>query len=117
MQRELLLLREMRDAATAIRELVDGRSSEQVGADGIRRSALWHFTVLGEAASQVRLKDEGCEPRSRGVLPPGCATASSTATGTSTWNWSRPVDDLPDMITNSSAIASLQEPEGTDPAL
>lgn len=28
------------------------------------------------------------------------------------------VDDLPDMITQlESAIASLQEPEGTDPAL
>ncbi|MDN5790279.1 MAG: hypothetical protein L0H25_05345 [Micrococcales bacterium] len=54
MRRELLLLREMRDAATAIRDLVGDRSIEQVAADTIRRSALlWHFTVLGEAASQV----------------------------------------------------------------
>jgi uncharacterized protein with HEPN domain len=54
MRRELLLLREMRDAATAIRDLVADRSAEQVEADTLRRSALlWHFTVLGEAASQV----------------------------------------------------------------
>lgn len=54
MRRELLLLREMRDAAVAIRELVGDRSAEQVDADSLRRSALlWHFTVLGEAASQV----------------------------------------------------------------
>ena len=54
MRRELLLVREMRDAAVAIRELVGDRSAEQVDADNLRRSALlWHFTVLGEAASQV----------------------------------------------------------------
>ena len=54
MQRELLLLREMRDAATAVRELVGDRDVEQIDADVMRRSALlWHFTVLGEAASQV----------------------------------------------------------------
>lgn len=54
MRRELLLLREMRDAAVAIRALVGDRSAGQVEADSMRRSALlWHFTVLGEAASQV----------------------------------------------------------------
>lgn len=54
MRRELLLLREMRDAAVAIRELVGDRSAGQIEADPIRRSALlWHFTVLGEAANQV----------------------------------------------------------------
>lgn len=37
MRRELLLLREMRDAALAIRELVAGRSTEQVEADDMRR--------------------------------------------------------------------------------
>ncbi|MCB1302162.1 MAG: DUF86 domain-containing protein [Tetrasphaera sp.] len=63
MRRELLLLREMRDAALAIRELVGGRSVEQVEADGIRRSALlWHFTVLGEAASQVPPATKSAEP-------------------------------------------------------
>jgi hypothetical protein len=33
MQRELLLLREMRDAAVSIRDLISGRSAEQVEAD------------------------------------------------------------------------------------
>ena len=40
MQRELLLLREMRDAAVAIREVGADRSSEQLEADTLRRSAL-----------------------------------------------------------------------------
>lgn len=63
MWRELLLLREMRDAALAIRELVAGRSVEQVEADGMRRAALlWHFTVLGEAANQVPPETKGAEP-------------------------------------------------------
>jgi uncharacterized protein with HEPN domain len=60
MRRELLLLREMRDAAEQIRALIGERNAEQVDADALRRSALlWHFTVLGEAASQVpeRIKD------------------------------------------------------------
>lgn len=63
MRRELPLLREMRDAALAIRELVAGRSVEQVEADGMRRAALlWHFTVLGEAAHQVPPETKGAEP-------------------------------------------------------
>ena len=54
MRRDLLLLREMRDAAVAIRGLVGDRTAEEVEADNLRRSAiLWHFTVLGEAAGQV----------------------------------------------------------------
>lgn len=54
MQRELLLLREMRDAASAIRSLVGERTAEKVEGDAMRRAAvLWHFAVLGEAASQV----------------------------------------------------------------
>ncbi|MDN5856130.1 MAG: hypothetical protein L0K86_25460 [Actinomycetia bacterium] len=45
----------MRDAAVQIHDLVGDRSAERVEADAILRSALlWHFTVLGEAASQVR---------------------------------------------------------------
>lgn len=57
--------------------------------------------------------------RSRGVLPPGCATASSSYWDIDVETLVAPaVDDLPDMITQlESAIASLQEPEGTDPAL
>lgn len=54
MQRELLLLREMRDSATAIRDLVEGRTADEIGADSMRRAAVfWHSTVLGEAANQV----------------------------------------------------------------
>ena len=63
MRRELLLLREMRDAATAILDLVADRSAEQVEADTLRRSALlWHFTVLGEAASQVPAETKDSDP-------------------------------------------------------
>lgn len=63
MRRELLLLRQMRDAAVAIRELVGDRDAEQVDLDTMRRSALlWHFTVLGEAASQVPLETKGAYP-------------------------------------------------------
>ena len=69
MRRELLLLREMRDAAVAIRDLVGGRSAEEsaeeVDADALRRSALlWHFMVVGEAASQIP-SDEGRPPSDR----------------------------------------------------
>lgn len=64
MRRELLLLREMRDAAVAIRDLVGGRSAEEVEADTLRRSALlWHFTVLGEAASQVPVETKDANPQ------------------------------------------------------
>jgi len=63
MRRELLLLREMRDAATAIIDLVADRSAEQIEADTLRRSALlWHFTVLGEAASQVPSETKDSDP-------------------------------------------------------
>ena len=45
MRRELLPLREMRDVAVTIHELVGDRSLQQVEAEDLRRSALlWHFT-------------------------------------------------------------------------
>jgi uncharacterized protein with HEPN domain len=54
MQRDLLLLREMIDAAEQAQSLVAGRSVSDIDADRLRRDALlWNFTVLGEAASQV----------------------------------------------------------------
>ncbi len=54
----------MRDAALAIRELVADRSAEEVEGDGMRRSAvLWHFTVLGEAASQVPSETKSAGPQ------------------------------------------------------
>ena len=64
MQRELLLLREMREAAVAIRDLVGDRTAEQVDAETLRRSALlWHFTVLGEAASQMPAGTKAAHPQ------------------------------------------------------
>ena len=54
MRRELLLLREMIDAADRIRELIAGTDIEQLRDDSMRREAvLWNYTILGEAASQV----------------------------------------------------------------
>jgi uncharacterized protein with HEPN domain len=92
MQRELLLLREMRDAALAIRALVGDRTAEEVDAEPLRRSALlWHFTVLGEAASQIS-----------GYWDIDVETLVATA-----------VDDLPEMIGQlEDAISATQDPEG-----
>ena len=54
MRRDLLLLAEMRDAVSAIRGLVGDRQFDDIDADPVRRAALlWHFTVVGEAASQM----------------------------------------------------------------
>ena len=54
MQRDLLLLGEMIQAADRARQLTDGIALEQLQADQLRiESLLWNFTVLGEAASQV----------------------------------------------------------------
>ncbi len=54
MQRDLLLLREMIDAADQARALVAGRTVVEIESDRLRRDALlWNFTVLGEAATQV----------------------------------------------------------------
>lgn len=54
MQRDLLLLTEMVDAAAAIQELAAGVDVEALATDRQRRDALlWNFTVLGEAATQV----------------------------------------------------------------
>jgi uncharacterized protein with HEPN domain len=54
MQRDILLLTEMIDAAEQAQQLVDGVTVSQLEADRQRRDALlWNFTVLGEAASQV----------------------------------------------------------------
>lgn len=54
MQRDLLLLREMIDAAEQARTIVAGRTAAEVDSDRLRRDALlWNFTVLGEAATLV----------------------------------------------------------------
>lgn len=54
MQRDLLLLREMIDAAEQAQSIVAGRTAAAVDGDRLRRDALlWNFTVLGEAATLV----------------------------------------------------------------
>jgi uncharacterized protein with HEPN domain len=54
MQRDVLLLSEMIDAAEQAQRLVAGCTAAEVGADRMRRdSLLWNFTVLGEAATLV----------------------------------------------------------------
>lgn len=119
MRRELLLLREMRDAAQTIRDLVGDRSAEQLEQDTLRRSALlWHFTVLGEAASQIPgdMKDARPEiawraaTRLRNRIVHGywdidVETLVATA-----------AEDLPHMISSLDRyIAALQEAGGTEP--
>jgi len=54
MQRDLLLLGEMIEAAERAHQLTDGLTLEALQADRLRsESLLWNFTVLGEAASQL----------------------------------------------------------------
>jgi uncharacterized protein with HEPN domain len=121
MRRELLLLREMRDAAVAIRDLVGDRSTRQVEADAMRRSALlWHFTVLGEAASQVPSETKDSHPQ----IPWGAATRLRNRIVHGYWDIdvetlvATAVDDLPGMITQlEEAITAMEKPEGTDPTV
>ena len=119
MRRELLLLREMRDAAVAIRDLVGDRTAEEVEVDALRRAALlWHFTVLGEAAGQVPDDTKDAYPqvawrsaaRLRNRIVHGywdidVETLVATA-----------VDDLPQMIEQlESAISLLHDGENATP--
>src|SRR6266581_2136489 len=54
MQRDILLLTEMIDAAEQAQQLADGVTVSDLETDRQRRDALlWNFTVLGEAAAQV----------------------------------------------------------------
>jgi uncharacterized protein with HEPN domain len=54
MQRDLLLLTEMIDAAEQAQRLVEGITVRQLEPDRQRRDALlWNLTVLGEAADQI----------------------------------------------------------------
>jgi uncharacterized protein with HEPN domain len=61
MQRDVLLLTEMIDAAEQAQALADGITADDLAADRQRRDALlWNFTVLGEAAGQLsdQVKDQ-----------------------------------------------------------
>ena len=69
MQRDILLLTEMVDAAEQAGQLTAGITVSQLETDRQRRDALlWNFTVLGEAAAQLsaELKD-----RFRDITGPG----------------------------------------------
>ncbi len=61
MQRDVLLLTEMIDAAERAQQLTADVTVGQLEADRQRRDALlWNFTVLGEAAGQIsaQVKDK-----------------------------------------------------------
>ena len=119
MRRELLLLREMRDAAATIWDLVGERSAEQIEADPLRRAALlWHFTVLGEAASQVPANIKEFQPS----IAWRAATRLRNRIVHGYWNIdvetlvATAVDDLPHMIAGlDAALAELQNDERLDP--
>jgi uncharacterized protein with HEPN domain len=54
MQRDLLLLGEIVEAAERLQALTEGLSVESIEEDDLRRDALlWNFTVLGEATAQL----------------------------------------------------------------
>lgn len=109
----------MRDAAVAIQDLIGDRTASEVDDDALRRSALlWHFTVLGEAASQIPAETKDAHPeiawlgatRLRNRIVHGywdidVETLVATA-----------VDDLPAMIGQlADALGPLQDSEGDDP--
>jgi uncharacterized protein with HEPN domain len=108
MRREHLLLREMRDAAVAIRELVGDRSAEQVEVDALRRSAL-----LVALHSPGRGRQPGPPPATRlrnrivhGYWDIDVKTLVATA-----------ADDLPQMIAQlEGVITTLQQPDSDPPA-
>ena len=61
MQRDILLLTQMIDAAEQAQQLTTGITVGQLETDRQRRDALlWNFTVLGEAAGQLsdEIKDK-----------------------------------------------------------
>lgn len=112
MRRELLLMREMRDAALAVRELVGRLSAGEIESDDMRRSALlWHFTVLGEAASQVPAASRSSYPE----IEWGAATRLRNRIVHGYWDIdvdmlvATAADDLPRMIARiEDAISDLE---------
>ena len=116
MQRELLLLREMRDAAVSIRDLISGRNAEQIELDSA--AAPWHFTVLGEAASQVPVEIKGAHPQ----IAWSAATRLRNRIVHGYWDIdvetlvATAIDDLPQMIAQlEDALSTLLAAEDHDP--
>lgn len=67
---EVLYLREMLDAATAIRDIIGGLDLDALWADSVRRDAvLWNYTVLGEAAAQLPAAFKASHPEVRWMQP------------------------------------------------
>ena len=82
MQRDVLLLTEMIDAAEQAQQLAVGVTISQLEADRQRRDALlWNFTVLGEAAAQLsaevkdKFPDIALRPSSCPHSQPTCAVS------------------------------------------
>ena len=90
-----------------------------VGADGIRRSALlWHFTVLGEAASQVPSGTKDANPK----IAWRAATRLRNRIVHGYWDIdvetlvATAIDDLPQMIAQlEDALSTLLAAEDHDP--
>jgi len=63
MQRDLLLVAEMIDAAEKAVEIVGVLDAADLEADQLRRDALlWNMTVLGEAATQISETTRSAHP-------------------------------------------------------
>jgi type II secretory pathway pseudopilin PulG len=91
MQRDVLLLTEMIDAAEQAQALANGVSAEDLAADRQRRDALlWNSTVLGEAAGQLTDEVKKQFPMINWQQPARLRTGSSSATGLLTWTSSTP---------------------------
>ena len=105
----------MRDAAEQIRELAAGLTADQAEVDKVRRSALlWHFTVLGEAASQVPAGTRDAHPEV--AWRPATRMRNRIVHGY--WNieietlLATAEDDLPTMIARlTDLITSLEDVE------
>ena len=70
MQREVLLLGEMIDAAEQAQSLVTGIEVRRLESDRQRRDALlWNFTVLGEASAQLDVEFKSRYPHINWARP------------------------------------------------
>lgn len=116
MRREMLLLREMIDAAVRIREVVGDLEPVELAADALRLdSVLWNFTVLGEASAQIPDDMKKQHPEV------GWAQPTRMRNRIVHGYWSVDVDilhaaaaqDLPALIDQLSSVLSRYE---TDPA-
>ena len=75
MQRDILMLIEMIDAAEQARQLTTGITVSQLETDRQRRDAsLWNFTVLGEAAGQLSADIKDKFPDMPSSSRSGCGT-------------------------------------------